>query len=233
MSRLLRLLSLGMLTLLVAGSASATTLLQEDFNDGVADGFTPLSGDWYVEGGSYHCLVEGTNLAYSTFAGDSSWTDYDFRGRVRVDGGVANILRFRSDGLISRGQGNGYELDVRYGTYRDVWLFSWVNGTRRFLSSHDQVAFLAGPWHDFEIYCQGSQIVVYWDGENILTYNDSGSANLSGGVELMAYIGGDTDHQLASYDDIVVEASTTTGVDVAQEDFPVLQSNWSALKALY
>ena len=86
MSRLLRLLSLGMLTLLVAGSASATTLLQEDFNDGVADGFTPLSGDWYVEGGSYHCLVEGTNLAYSTFAGDSSWTDYDFRGRVRVDG---------------------------------------------------------------------------------------------------------------------------------------------------
>lgn len=203
--------------LLVTAPASATYLIQEDFDDGVADDFTPLSGYWYVEDGTYNCLVKGTDVAYSSYAGGTGWIDYSFRGRMLVDGGITHVLRFRSDG-----GGNGYELGVRGGSYQDVWLFKWVDGQRDFLAFAPHTPFADGVWHDFEVLCLGGDLAVRWDGVLILEHTDS-DPHLGGGIELVAFVGGGADYQLAHYDEIAVESLTTASAE----------SSWGAVKALF
>ena len=56
-------------------------LFRDDFNDGSADGWEPVSGEWSVVDGAYVQSKLDMN-GYQTFAGDMSWTDYELEVKV-------------------------------------------------------------------------------------------------------------------------------------------------------
>ncbi|MTQ96519.1 DUF1080 domain-containing protein [Pseudoflavonifractor sp. BIOML-A16] len=55
-------------------------LFRDDFNDGSADGWEPVSGEWSVVDGAY--VQSNIKDGHQTFAGDMSWTDYEFEVKV-------------------------------------------------------------------------------------------------------------------------------------------------------
>jgi hypothetical protein len=69
---------------LIWGHAQGQTIFFEDFEDGIADGFTQLSGNWQVVNGEYYCRTEGPSVLAATAAGTSDWEDYVFECDVRV-----------------------------------------------------------------------------------------------------------------------------------------------------
>lgn len=70
-------------------------LLEDDFEDGAADGWTTVGGSWNI--GNEGSLVYAQNGLYGesiAFAGEASWTDYILEADVKVKklGGNGGIL---------------------------------------------------------------------------------------------------------------------------------------------
>jgi len=101
-------------------------LFSDDFNDGIADGWTPVGsgGDWAVEDdASFGSMVYSqgdtnwtTISTYDTYwrsYGDDSWTDYTFETKVKiVDGGSLAPIA----GIFFRVQGT--DIDSGYYMFR-------------------------------------------------------------------------------------------------------------------
>ena len=189
----------------------------ENFDDGVADAFTPASGHWSVVDGAYRCYKKGAATWGLSFAGNQGWSDYVFSGRMATGGGVNHVLRVRCQG------DDGYEVTVRSDDWYDAYLYKWTDGVRHQLGWAYHSGFPTGTWCDFEFTLSGNQLVFVWNGYTLFQWIDDDEPILSGGIALAAVPGGVTGWQEAFFDDIVVEALTT-----ATE-----ASSWSAVKALY
>lgn len=94
--------------------ASAFTIFQDNFDDGVADGWNPLQPGWVVSGGKYGALISSQNKIIHSVAGDITtpnynidlditpiqgddknvtfrWSNNQNRYEVHFTGGLANI----------------------------------------------------------------------------------------------------------------------------------------------
>jgi len=77
---------------LVLVFASSALALIDDFDDGKADGWEAIQGDWKVKNGEYiqedtEWTVTNTNETYHrSFLGDVNWTDYTVEVDVIIDG---------------------------------------------------------------------------------------------------------------------------------------------------
>ncbi len=197
--------------------AMAAILLSEDFEDGVADGFTPSSGEWLVEDGVYECHMEGANTWGLSFTGGPGWIDYSFTGRMMCKGGVNHVLRVRCQG------DDGYDITVRSDSYNDAYLYKWRDGVRTLVDLSWVPDFTNGSWQEFEIIVVGNHLNFVWAGFQMFNWTDTDDPYLSGGIALASVPGGVVGWQDAHFDDIVVESLTTT----------VESTCWSRIKAIY
>lgn len=201
-----------------AASTSGQILLVEDFDDGVADGFTPLSGAWEVVGGEYLAHIEGPGVYGRCAAGEESWQNYQFECDLKIFGSINHVLRFRVSS-----SGSGYELNIRAEPYFDAYLYKWIDGNRyeiAWLPFHHNESEV---WHRFEIQALVDHLVVRMDEELLFDLVDTNEAILNGGIELIVFSGGVIQWQDAYYDNVLVTALTTAVADGA----------WSGVKALY
>ena len=155
-----------LLYLLVA-PAAAEVLFFEDFEDGVADGFLPLQGEWEVIEGQYRCHVEGFELDGSSIFGQPEWADYQLDFDMMVHGAVNHRCQFRQQSI-----GDFYRFTLRATPYGQVRLSKTQDGVYEELFILDGYPWTTGTWYHITIFVQGPLISAFVDGSHLLSYLD-------------------------------------------------------------
>jgi hypothetical protein len=185
-----------------SNEASATTaappppgaiLYQDDFEDGVADGWTESGGTWtVVSDGTKVYRQGGTSGDGISAAGDVGWTDFTVEVRAKpvgfnAGGGFVRLLaRYRDTG-------NYYYLVLR--STQVLELKKMVGGTATTLGSKSFTVTTEG-WHTLRLEVVGTSLKGYVNGALQLSATDS---QLGSGR-----IGVGTYNASAVFDDMVV-----------------------------
>ena len=180
----------------------AVVLFEADFDDGIADGFTPMGPGWQVVDGAYTCETIGFGiLSYSVF-GSPQWRDYSVVYRVKADIGPDHMLFFRMADAD-----NYYGLVLRSVPYNDIVLARTVDGERQFIAEAQVPLFDNGQWHDVQVLANGHQLDVMFNGLSVLSHHDDSEPPevREGMCAVVSYSGGLTQHQIIWFDDILVE----------------------------
>lgn len=188
----------------------------EDFDDGVADGFQPISGAWTTIDGTYTSEISGFgNFSYTRF-GEDLWLDYVVECDILVTGSINHVVHVRGDGL-----NNTYSINIRSEPYNDIIIAKRTNGSRIILAStpYENVA---GEWHNLLISAIGSYIKVTADRTETVAIDDTNSPFMQGPVYLIAYSGG-VGYQQAWFDNLGLDFYS-----VPNEDH-----SWSEVKNLF
>ena len=184
--------------------ANEQVLFADDFDDGDADGWTVLSGDWAVVDGAYvstdpcddgSASSETSNRNYSkTIVGDDSWTDYELRFDFMGVDGVDRDVEFRHHNA------NNFYVQS-FPAHQNLWL-------QRISSSGNTGWLQTGPaeadvWHHVKIIAVGTHIQVFYDGSLLHDVDDVDSTVRSGGVALLSGFG-TVCPDTVRYDNVVV-----------------------------
>ena len=136
------------------------TLLQDNFNDGNANGWSAL-GTWLVVEGLYQ-QTNYTDTNRRAFAGDRDWTDYSFSFMMRTDDPTGSM--------------GGYVRQYSTGTADTGYLFRWQNNGMRLeqrnpysLLDSNNVAYAINRWYHVEIRVTRDSIEVFVDGTRYLS----------------------------------------------------------------
>lgn len=206
-------------TFLVGTGASAgQILLDEDFNDGIADGFTFAPPVWGVEAGELRCSLEGVAVWGHAFYEAALWTDYIYEVDLKVEGSINHVIRFRI-----QDPDNCYEVNVRGGSYDDAFLQKYVGGVMTQLAEVADVFIEAGVWHHFRVMVHGATVTAFVDNQFLFEHTDDTNPFVSGGVGVSCFTGGIVGYQDVYADNMLVVAPVVS----------VERSSWSSVKSLY
>lgn len=210
-----------LLTLLFLPMAAATAqsvIFEEDFDDGVADGFQPDNNLWTVSpDGLYEIENWGFEVYSKAYFGESWWGDFLLSLEMRTFDSVHNTLAFRI-----QDQNNHYEVALRGEPYKDVFLFKIVDGVQHLLFT-DLFSNTLTAWHHLELAAAGNRFLFFVDGELAIDFEDHNSPFMWGSMALVSYTGGVAQHQLLQVDNVMV-INPVVGTDMSYLD---------RLKALY
>jgi hypothetical protein len=145
-------------------------LFQDDFNDGDANGWTVLSGNWFVD--NYEYVEDWTEQwgAHVTTAGDPTWQDYVYEARVMVQQPKEGGLAFR----VSPDDLSGYATVIRPEAGDALLMKYWnfLTGSHIWLMSTPFSSSL-NTWYSVRVVVEGDAISVYVDDALILWATDS------------------------------------------------------------
>lgn len=208
------------LTILVSLPITAGAyLFEEDFEDGVADGFSPVGPGWEVSSGTYNCETTGFEIYSSSLFGDPYWGDVIISFDIKSVDSVNHLLRFRINDFE-----DFYIVNLRSAPWNDVTIQRTMN-TNVTLIGAAYAGFDNDVWHHVEVVLNGFQFEVYLDGEMVLLTQDYEMPDrlYTGQCAVVGYSGGVAMHQIVSYDNVVVMSSVVA----------VEQVTLSSVKALF
>lgn len=210
----------------------ATTLLEEDFNDGSTQDNTPITwneysgpdGGWLVQEGEYSGTVV-KNSSQDTFsyslAGYSSLADYVVSVKVKGEQGIDKKLMIRY-------QSNGTRYDINLISGDGIYLQKWVNYSSRALwrtgyqNSNNQ-------WYSISVRALGNNIQVFVNSQKLIDVYDETEPLLTGDVGLQiwpGYYNGYGSRTTTRYDDFVLESVLPSPLDTIIL-LPGLGASWN------
>ena len=251
-----KLLLLGLLIIasyfLLPKTATASTLLYDDFNDGNTNDGNPtdweeylgIDGKWWIDNGEYvgKVIKAGPDLPTYSLAGNENWTDYRFDVRIKGDAGVDKLILFRYKSLSEM-----YAIKM----ISDWW--DWYGNKIALLKNN-----LIGGWYTsasfpnfksifykLSVEARGSSIKVYVNDatQPIIEYTDMNDPNLTGKIGLLVWpgaSGSDGPLTINRFDDVLVcdfnepceiPTTTPTPTPIPQLDnlifLPGMGSSWN------
>lgn len=150
-----------LLSVAVSLNAEESELFSDNFNDGSADGWTSVQGNWSVQSNQY------VNTAYGlSTAGDSDWTDYYIEVNVRPEFETYTCV-------IGRVQdtNNFYQLEV-HEPNDELGLWKNVNGSWSQIASYS-TAIDMNTWYLLKLQMEGSTIKGFLDGVERISIVDT------------------------------------------------------------
>ena len=177
-----------------ANAAFADTFFADTFDDGDAAGWTRSGGSWsVVTDGSPAYRQAGTGANARSQTGDTAWTDYTVRARVKP---TAFATPARSAGITARSTStSNYYALVLTGSGA-AQLQRVAGGTVTTLGSA-AVGATTGTWYDLALRVTGSTLAGSVNGAQVVQATDTTFA--AGRVGLA------TAYAAATFDDVVVE----------------------------
>ncbi|MDR6551065.1 glycoside hydrolase family 9 protein [Paenibacillus qinlingensis] len=177
------------------GPSVTQQLLFNDFNNGLATGWTPTSGTWSVQSSQYS--GQASSASSFSVAGDSTWTDYTLEAKVNI---TNNTNGNKDAGLLVRytDVDNYYLLLLKNNdrTGRKMELIKSVAGVKTVLGfTNPSIA--ADTYYTYKIALNGSTITVYKDGVQQFSVIDTSLA--SGKIGARTYA-----NTKAYFDDVLV-----------------------------
>jgi len=150
-----------------------TTLFEDDFEDGNADGWQLETG-WGVElEGSNH-ILSGSGHSWAQPTAGHNWTDYRFSLRIKLIQEAVHLnvrLSDRGRYFIGFGEG-GVTLSKQF------WPDTFIDLARA------DFPIAKETWHTASITVEGNRIQVAVDGVNRIDYTDTDSPLLKGSIAL-------------------------------------------------
>ncbi len=168
----------------------SATLLQDDFNDGNADGWVAGSGTWNVVQGEYRATGSGA----TRLNGSTAWTDYSFSAMLRGDS------TDNRPGLYLRYLDSNNYVRLFWNSTSVLRLQQRVGGTFTTIQDYSYV-FTPNTWYHFEVQVVSNTIYIWINGA-LLTPVRSFSPTLSAG-RIGLYNSG-TGTSVSRFDDILV-----------------------------
>ncbi len=161
----------------------------EDFEDGVADNWIPITGSWSVSGGNYNVSSDPVYLSNTSYY-NQDFMDYQFETTLRKSVGESCNIGIWFNGIPQiTGYGSwlyGYKLV--YCSDGDWNLVRFDNGASTFLQdwiSSSDLNIGIGAWNTISIYSVNGYIEIYFNGNYQNTYFDD--TYLSGKVGVQMY----------------------------------------------
>ena len=185
---------------------AATTLLDENFNDGIANNWTVQAGSWSVISSQYHQSASNVR-AVAYYANGGSWTNYTYSADVKAANDV---------GLIFRGNSamDSYYM-FRIHSSTQVELAKLTAGTFATLNTWTFNT-TAGQFYNLSVKAEGSTITLKVGGTTIATVTDSSFS--SGTVGIYDF------YTACDFDNVLV----TTNPPELNEDFnDGAANNWT------
>ena len=208
-------------TLTLTSVPQSSILLQEDFEDGEADGWgkasdTDYVGTWVIEqetNGNHYWSGTGPTAYPQNWYGDATlnWTDYAFENRIQFVTGGTIFICIRSD------SGSAFYTVYTDGSYFDLSEYNPSKGIEWTSASLGISASLQrNKWYTVRLEISGSELKTYVDNKLVLTHTLSTPLiNIQGGIGY--YMGGGEKFYI---DDIKVwslgESSTSTEITDAK-----------------
>lgn len=140
-------------------------LLQEDFEDGVANGWVYTKSDWVIEkeldGNRYLSGSGSTDVSVISYLDKTlDWTDYAFESRVK-------FVEGRNFGMHVRVNSNS--LSYYLGIYEgDVWFAQLKDSLGTVLGTGVSKTFDQNKWYTFQVEIKGDLISAYVDNAFVL-----------------------------------------------------------------
>ncbi len=175
-------------------AVSRITLLDENFNDGVANGWSVVDGNWtYVTDGTVTYRTPNTDAISRAITG-TAWGNYALESKVKINSWGSGD---KSVGLMARYQDatNYYILNYN-ATAGELRITKQVAGVFTRLATKTGVTLSTGTWHTLKAQLNGPTINLYVNGNLELTATDSAFSSGKGGL-MQTY--GDI-----RYDDVLV-----------------------------
>ncbi|CAM4492200.1 endoglucanase [Paenibacillus endophyticus] len=182
-------------TAVQSGPEVSQALFSDDFNDGNADGWSPVSGTWAVQSEQYNGQAAGGNSHSVT--GSVYWTDYTLEAKVSV---TNNSGGNKDAGLVFRytDESNYYVLYLKNNdkSGRKMELVKIVGGVKTSLGfANPSIA--ADTLYAYKVVVDGSSITAYKDGIAEISVTDSSFSSGKIGTRVYA-------HTKAVFDDVIV-----------------------------
>lgn len=207
-------------------------LFVENFDDGKADKWLEVSGEWKVEKGEYiqnEATAKGggeaRNRASGYAIGDKSWVDYTFSVRINpISASNYAGVMFRVGSLDGGAEGNTFNNKSTYyywligigGNYSKIWQAPVLKA----LEETPGDTLKAGSWNEVKVDMKGQNAKLYLNGKLQKDFKFPADVQIDfGGIALATY------NASASFDDVKVEG---VGLAVAPKD--KLATLWGGIK---
>ena len=179
--------------------AQAAALLSENFDDGVADGWSRSGGSWaVVTDGSLVYRQSGTSADAKAQVGSTTWTDYAVQARVKPTGFNGSA---RHVGVVARAQSMTSFYALALTNTGRLEIIKRASGSPVTLAGV-AASVVTGSWYTLRLEASGSTLTGFLNGTPVVSATDGAFA--AGRAGLATY------YASASFDDVLVE--TVSGV---------------------
>jgi pectate lyase len=175
-------------------AAHAATLLSENFDDGVANGWSTNGGSWaVVTDGSLVYRQSGTSADAKAQVGSTTWTDYAVQARVKPTGFNGSA---RHVGVVARAQSMTSFYALALTNTGRLEIIKRASGSPVTLAGV-AASVVTGTWYTLRLEASGSTLTGFLDGTPAVSATDNSFA--AGRAGLATY------YASASFDDVLVE----------------------------
>lgn len=213
----------------------AAEAYEENFDDGKADDWELVSGDWRVEDGALTQFEvvgkgggEARNRAAAYAVGDEAWKDYTFEVKIKpISASNYAGVMFRVAKINGGADGNTFNNASQYyywligigGTYSKIWQAPLGSA----LEQTPGDTLRSGEWNEVKVEMYGQNVKLYLNGKLQKDFDIPKSAQIEfGGIALATY------NASASFDDVKVEGPGIPGMAVSLGG--KLATLWAELK---
>lgn len=186
---------------LQCGTGTVNLPYSESFDDGHARHFEPVSGTWAVIDDVYYCRNDGPDTKNISTVGETTWGDYRFECDLLVRGAPEQEFLFRY-----QSPGDWYLFGVLPDPYNQVVLWKSVSGEEHLLAQVENVPNDPGMWRHLAVEVEGSTIRAFFDGVQVINYEDRDRPFLTGKVAVDAFADAGVGWQEVWVDNVSVEA---------------------------
>ncbi|MBD3336810.1 MAG: prepilin-type N-terminal cleavage/methylation domain-containing protein [Candidatus Eisenbacteria bacterium] len=170
-------------------------LVFENFDDGVANGWSYVSGSWSVTSGLiYQSYYSGTAIAYDT----NSWCS-DFIYTTKL-----NVVYSQTPYIMIRAQDTSNYYLVGLKTYDNIVRIGRILNGNWDLLAYTSVGLNNNTWYNLTVRAEGTQLDVYLDCQLVLSHNQAD-------MWTSGYLGLRTYRTRAYYDDVQAVKLTPPG----------------------
>ncbi len=211
-----------LMLLLVAFPARADIVVDDDFDDGDADGWTEYNGVFSVSGGAYRLRSPSTGSDTRSVQGDPDWTNYRITCRFNLQKcKIAGVL-FRVEAIESgAGAGRYYLFQIVDCARVEFCEVNYDGLSGSVLAWSDRPVPL-NEWHRLRIDVLGNYATAWIDGEAVLSY-DGFTSYPGGRIGLRAALGG-----IVLFDDVRVATEPFPFAVVDASDDGVFSLHWES-----
>ena len=167
--------------------AIPVVLFADNFDDGKADGWSPITGSWEVVDGQYLCV---SNHDARVLIGSSNWTDYAVSADIKPIAGEIDI------GILGRvtDSVNNYQIQIWQNKARiKIWKSDWKDiASVPYIATNDS-------WYKLRAEFLGTSLKMYINNKLIASAEDSIFPNGAIGLRCAS-------NSKAFFDNVIVEA---------------------------
>ena len=168
---------------LPATPAPMTLPVAEDFEDGVADGWRVIDGNWRVvdDGGTPAYYAPVSDALARTVVGDASWSHYTIEVKLKIDGWAGT--EDDAVGILVRyvDPDNYYALTY-HPAAEELRIDRKLHGRLTRLVTLPGMRLTPGLWHTLKVEVEGPALRLYLYGRPVLTATDDALARGGAGL---------------------------------------------------